>query len=176
METMRKEWGSPISKFQMFTPQEFVAQCIPVENLTGKGLHFDFYSRGQYGVYDGQNDERITGAFGPAAMRSHGGESFQIDVYRWCSREKPTYWGDNNWDELWTPETCNHRWSDSGPTGSGQPWTYYDGHDSMGWNSINGHFVKVATNATLKVSASGNAATIIGTLDGFPTSVSTNAS
>lgn len=159
METIvRKEWGSPLGKFQEFTPQEFVAACIPVEEL-GAGFHFDFYTRGNYGIYDGQNEERISGAWGPAALKRQGNQTFKVDVYRWCKTAKPLV-EDGNFDAAWTPSNCRHSWGSNGPTGNGVPWTWYDGHNSTGWNYINGHFVLVATNATLKTNASGLKATL----------------
>lgn len=177
METIvRKEWGSPFGKFQVFTPQEFVAACIPVENLGDGSWHFDFHNVLSYGIYDGQNYERISGAWGPAYLKNKGNQTFTVDVYRWCTRDKPTYWGDNNWDDLWTPSSCRHRWSSDGPTGNNAPWTWYDGHDSSGWNSPSGHFVLVATNATLKTNASGLKATLYADLSGGGYSGGTGAS
>lgn len=168
----RKIYNKPFLVREQFMPQDYVAACIPV----GQGFHVDFLSGiGTYGVYDGVNFERVTEAWGPAALKSHKGESFTIDLYRWCARAKPTYWGDNNWDELWTPSTCNHRYTNGGPTTSGNAYTYYDGHDRDGWNYLNGHFVKMAEGVTLTVSSSGNRATISGgtVLNGF---VASNAS
>lgn len=170
-----KEWGSPRSNFQVFTPQEFVAGCIPVSQLNGS-YHFDIYSLGTRGVYDGSNDERISGAFGPAALRNHGGETFTIDVYQWCRVLKPS--------DIWTAEEAAARYSSdhthipstSGPNGGGETWEWYDQWNTRQrrWNSATGHFVQVATGLTLKVSASGEAATIYGEIPGISSSGGSN--
>ncbi len=168
----RKIYNKPFLVREQFMPQDYVAACIPV----GQGFHVDFYSGiGTYGKYDGLNTERVTGAFGPAELKKHKGESFTVDIYRWCKQEKPDYEGDHNWDELWTAATCNHSYGTSGPSGGGRSYSWYDGHDSYGWNDPNGHFVKMAVGATLTVNASGNKATINGgsVLNGFQ---ATNAS
>ncbi len=176
METIvRKEWGSPLGKFQEFTPQEFVAACIPVENLVGKGWHFDFHDVLSYGIYDGQNFERISGAWGPAYLKNKGNQTFTVDVYRWCKTTKPVVEG-GNFDAAWTPSSCRHSWGSGGPTGNDVPWTWYDGHDRTGWNYINGHFVLVATNATLKTNASGLKATLYADISGGGYSGGTGAS
>ena len=176
METIvRKEWGSPLGKFQVFTPQEFVAACIPVSKLDGS-YHFDIYSLGSYGYYDGLNNERISGAFGPVALQDHGGETFTVDVYRWCRVLKPS--------DIWTAEEAaaryssdhHHLWSTSGPNGGGETWEWYDQWNTRQgrWNSATGHFVQVATGVTLKMSASGNVATIYGEIPGISSSGGSN--
>ncbi len=165
-------YSKPFMAMEQFVPQEFVAACIPV----GAGFHVDFHNTiGRYGIYDGMNNERVDDAWGPAVLQDKGGQSFTVDIYRWCKQKKPRYDGDNNWDDLWTAATCNHIYSNNGPTSGGNSFSYYDGHDRYGWNSINGHFVKMAENVTLTVSASGNKATINGgtVLNGFQ---ATNAS
>lgn len=171
METIvRKEWGSPLGKFQEFTPQEFVAACIPLSELSGR--HIDLYGAG-YGTYDSSNDELIVKSasgrgWAPVLDGVDKSRTYTVDVYRWCHRQKPTYWGDNNWDDLWTAATCIHQFGGNyGPNGVGGSWSWFDGHDRNGWNSINGHFVKQATAATLHFSASGNMAWIEGVIDGY---------
>ena len=165
-------YSKPFMAMEQFVPQEFVAACIPV----GAGFHVDFYNTiGTYGIYDGPNNERVDKAWGPAVLDDYPKQSFTVDIYRWCKRTKPTYWGDKPWDELWTAATCNHSYSNGGPTSGGNSFSYYDGHDGGGWNFPNGHFVKMAEGVTLTVSASGNKATIHGgtVLNGFQ---ATNAS
>ena len=157
---------------EKFVPQEFVAACIPVK----AGFHVDFHNTiGTYGNYDGVNNERVDAAWGPAVLKNYKGQSFTIDIYRWCTKNKPTYWGDNNWDDLWMAATCKHVYSNDGPTSGGNSYSYYDGHDGSGWNYSGGHFVKMAEGVTLTVSASGYKATINGgsVLNGFQ---ATNAS
>lgn len=168
----RKIYNKPFLVREQFMPQDYVAACIPV----GQGFHVDFLSGiGTYGKYDGPNNERVTEAWGPAALKSHKGESFTVDIYRWCDVDKPTNWGGSNWDDLWSPSTCVHVFTNSGPTSAGNPYSYYDGHDSYAWNYSGGHFVKMAEGVTLTVSSSGNRATISGgsVLNGF---VASNAS
>lgn len=168
----RKIYNKPFLVREQFMPQDYVAACIPV----GQGFHVDFLSGiGTYGKYDGPNNERVTEAWGPAALKNHKGESFTVDIYRWCDVDKPTYQGGGNWDNLWSPSTCVHVFTNSGPTSAGNPYSYYDGHDRYGWNYSGGHFVKMAEGVTLTVSSSGNRATISGgsVLNGF---VASNAS
>ncbi len=173
--TMRKEWGSPKGNVQMFTPQEFVAACIPVSELGDGSWHFDMYTMGTKGRYDGQNNERISGAWGPAALKNHGGETFTVDVYRYCTVNKPVIQAGDSYPGSYTPNH-NHRWASDGPNGGGYAWTYYDGYTSSGWNYSAGHFVKVAEGATLKMSASGQQATLYADLSGVGFSGGTSAS
>lgn len=164
----RKIYNKPFLVREQFMPQDYVAACIPV----GQGFHVDFYSGsgiGTYGEYDGMNTERVTEAWGPAALKRRNGESFTVDIYRWCSVQK-------NKTTNWSPSTCVHKFTDGGPTSAGNSYSYYDGQDSWGyWNYVNGHFVKMAEGVTLTVSSSGNRATISGgsVLNGF---VASNAS
>ena len=81
METMRKEWGSPISKIQMFTPQEFVAACGEV--IEAKKIGEDFwvdlvravgynYTQGPDGIANEANVEHcLGGAIGPTNVYIH---------------------------------------------------------------------------------------------------------
>ena len=161
----RKIYNKPFLVREQFMPQDYVAACIPV----GQGFHVDFLSGiGTYGKYDGSNNERVTEAWGPAALKSHKGESFTVDIYRWCSVQK-------NKITNWSPSTCVHKFTNGGPTSAGNSYSYYDGRNGSYWNYVNGHFVKMAEGVTLTVSSSGNKATISGgsVLNGFQ---ATNAS
>lgn len=92
METMRKEWGSPISKIQMFTPQEFVAACdifIPVGQISGvfwadmvrdNGYTF---SLGKDGKFSGNTMEEFNDGYAPSALQS---TAYGVDARRqWFS-------------------------------------------------------------------------------------------
>ena len=160
METIvRKEWGSPFGKFQEFTPQEFVAACYPIETLSGGGWYIDLYSRGIHGKYDVPSLEQIWNGWTPGNDFTPGGE-YQIDVYRWCHKS-------SNGHSNYNPNHTHLFGGNSVPTSPGETWDWY-GQTYEGWNGYiekndpAGHFVLGATNATLKISASGNKAVIVG--------------
>lgn len=79
METMRKEWGSPMGKVQMFTPQEYVAACgifVPVGNY-GNNVWIDvvngsgyYYTYGPDGTIDEATMESFNNGFAPAGLKS----------------------------------------------------------------------------------------------------------
>lgn len=161
----RKNYSRPFMAFEKFTPQEFVAACYPAADLDGS-FHFDLYTMGEYGKYDGANDERLNGAWGPAALKGKKGASFKVDVYRWCTVDKPVIQAGDSYPGSYTANHTPHRWATDGPNGGGETWEWYDGYKtgwlSSGWNSSTGHFVQVAIGATLQMSASGLTATLIG--------------
>lgn len=113
METMKKQWGKPLTGVQEFMPQEFIAACDPDEDFVkyefwcnaGNGTTFNvYYDIDKDGVFDSEDESAYIGNFYACreshSVTVHKGENVDnifpygfIGRYEWVGweREYRTY-------------------------------------------------------------------------------------
>ncbi len=157
MEKSNREYSKPRMVMEKFVPQEYCAGCMALSAMSDGTWYVDFYGIGNYGKYDGINEERIQNGWIDNTSLTKGG-TYAVDVYRWCGREAKSGYNPNH---------TNHLWSGA-PRSHSQSWGWYE-EEYVDFNSgklttrdPNGHFVKAATNGILTLSSSGKKGYISG--------------
>lgn len=122
---MRKEWGSPKSNVQVFTPQEFVANCEKATNVSNISGHEDYLrididGNGHYGTQAVADPEFGGNAFSASpssfTIGENGYELVNINVYRFIGTQGYAYesnmnYLDTNNFRLIATQVIRHWWS-----------------------------------------------------------------
>ena len=150
METMKKEWGKPLTSVQEFVPQEFIAACAPDEMY--RIYHFECYStKGRY-VWIETN--------GTSGLQSSG---------NWISNPA-TYAPGGPYDQTWA--SSRDHWGTFGPCHQTHDVRIEVNPDGSLKEDINNYFPRGYINS--RTSARGASPCYVWTANGTNTHVADN--